>query len=74
MQTIIDLPLDNPIAFDGKTMSNQVAKLIADQLRTGNFATSTANDEFLISCVGKTHFSIRQKDYLYSLARKFKLI
>lgn len=73
-QIIIDLPSDNPIALHPDRMSNAVALLISTQLREGNFATNYAEDEFLLSCVGKKWYSIRQKQYIYKLGRRFQLI
>lgn len=73
-QLLIDLPSDNPIVLHPAQMSNAVALLISTQLREGNFATDVAQDEFLLSCVGKKWYSIRQKQYIYNLGRKFQLI
>lgn len=71
---MLDLGHDNPITLSAKSMSNACAKELVTSLRLGGFDTSVANDEFLLSCAGKTHFSLPQKQYIYDLGRKFKLI
>lgn len=73
-QTLIDLPSDSPIVLHPESMSNACALLITTQLREGNFDTNTAQEEFLLSCIGKKWYSLRQKQYIYNLGRKFKLI
>jgi len=73
-QLLLDIGKPSPIVLCAENMSNAVATLITTQLREGNFATTTAHDEFLLSCTGKSHFSLRQKQYIYNLGRKFRII
>jgi hypothetical protein len=73
-QLLLDIGKPNPIVLHARNMPNSVAILITTQLREGNFNTTTAHDEFLLSCTGKSHFSLRQKQYIYNLGRKFRLI
>ena len=70
MNLLLDLGTTSPVALHPETMSNGVARLLVDRLRTGNYSTTVANDEFLLSCSDKKWYSPRQKKYIYNIAHR----
>lgn len=70
----LDLGSDSPKTLSARNMSDNLALELITTLDLGDFELTDWETEFVESLVSKKHFTDKQKEVIYKLAFKFKLL
>lgn len=71
---LVDLGQTNPRAFGPKQMSNELTRELIDTIDLGDFELTQWELEFIEDMLTHTTFSYPQREVIYNLAHKFKLL
>ena len=73
-QSLLDLGTDSPRTLSAKNMSNDLAKELVTSIFLGSFELTAWQTEFICSCADRTTYTLDQKQVIYNLAFKFRLL
>lgn len=62
------------LAITPERMTNNLAAELVEAIDNGDFEIDDRSAEFIESNLGRTHFSVAQKRWIYDLARRYRLI
>lgn len=65
---------DSPRAVTAASMSNELCAELVETIDLGDWELNDWETEFIGGLLGSKHFSIKQKEVIYKLARRFRLL
>lgn len=71
---LLDIDCDSPRVLKPENMSNELAKLLVENLILGDFRMTPWQDDFLGDVQPLTTFTLPQKQVIYNLAFKFHIL
>jgi hypothetical protein len=74
MTNILDFPDDSPKVIRPDNMSDQLAKELVTDMDLGDYEVNDWEADFLESCLSRDRFTLKQKEVIYKMARRLKLL